>query len=320
MFFEIIIFIASIFIFSFLGSHLIKTLTNIAKFLKVREFVLAFFLMAFATSLTNLFVDVGAALAGLPQLAFGDIMGGNLVDLTLVMALAVFFGKKSLPAESEMVQNSAIFTGAAALLPLLLILDGNLSRIDGIILYLAFAVYTWWLFSKDERFKKIYSEKKEEKTSSSLNRLIKDIFKIIILLLLLVAASQAIIYSAQTFAKGLNVSLGLVGLLIVGLGNCFPEAYVSIVSSRKGQNWLILGEMMGSVIVCATLVLGTVVIISPFRIDDFSPYLIARLFMILDVLFFIVVIRTDQKIEKKEAFLLLMVYITFLLTEIFIRH
>lgn len=320
MILEIILFAISIFALSFLGSHLIKSLTNVARFLKVREFVMAFFLMAFATSLTNLFVGVGAAFRGLPELSFGEIMGGNLADLTIIMALVVFFSKKSLPAESNMVQSSAVFTGIAALLPLLLILDGNLSRIDGVILYLSFAGYTWWLFSKDKRFRKKYREKTtEENNFFSFWQFVKDIFKIIILLILLVLAAQAIIYSAQAFAKGLNISLALVGVLIVGLGNCFPEAYFSIIAARKGKNWLVLGEMMGSIIVCATLVLGTVALIAPFQIDDFSPFLIARIFMIIAVAFFIFVIRTGQKIEKKEGLILISIYILFLLTEIFLK-
>ncbi len=104
--------------------------------------------MAFAASLPNLFVDLNAALHGIPQLAFGDVIGGNLVDLTLVLAIAVFFSKNGLSAESEMVQKSAIFTTVIAVLPLLLILDGRLDRVDGVILIVAFLLYSFWLFSK----------------------------------------------------------------------------------------------------------------------------------------------------------------------------
>ncbi|MBI3631241.1 MAG: sodium:calcium antiporter [Candidatus Staskawiczbacteria bacterium] len=318
MIFYIIGFLISIFVLAWLGPRLIKTLVDLAKYLGLREFIVAFFVMAIAGSLPNLFVDIGAALRGFPQLAFGDIMGGNLVDLTLVMALAIFMSKGSIPAESKMVQQSAMFTAVIAVMPMFLILDGKLGRLDGLILIFAFLVYSFWLFSKGDRFKKIYNTSKRQQPIKGFSKFFKDIIKIIIFLIVLLVASQIIINSAQYFSNKLGVSLSIVGLLIVGLVNCFPETYFSIVSARNGESWMILGDLMGSVISCATLVLGVVAIITPFQINDLSPFLIARIFSIVALMVFLIAIRTGKKITKKEAIILLFVYIVFLLVEIFI--
>ncbi len=317
MFFYIIAFLTSIFILAWLSSRLIKTLVNLAKYLGWREFIVAFFVMAVAGSLPNLFVDIGAALRGFPQLAFGDILGGNLVDLTLVMALAIFMSKGSITAKSKMVQQSAMFTAAISIMPLFLILDGKLGRIDGAILVCAFFIYAFWIFSKEGRFKKIYNKNKRQQPIKGFSNFFKDIIKIIIFLIVLLIASQVIINFAQYVSIKLGISIALVGLLVVGLGNCFPEAYFSIVSARRRESWMILGDLMGSVISCATLVLGIVAIITPFAINDFSPFLIARIFLIVALALFLIVIRTEKKITKKEAMILLFVYITFLLVEIF---
>lgn len=321
MILQIILFIASCFILSWLSAGLIKVLIQIAKYLGWREFMIGFFVMAFATSLPNLFVDISAALKGMPNLAFGDIVGGNLVDLTLVMGLAVLFGKKSSTStKSKTVQTSAIFTAVIAILPLLLILDGYLSRVDGAILLLAFVIYVFWMFSKQERFTKVYStSKKEEKEMHGALWFLINISKLLLFLVLLVATSFVIISSAQLFSEKLGTSLALVGILIVGLGNCFPEAYFSIISAKRGEGWMVLGDLMGSVIVCATLVLGIVAILVPFRIDDFSPFFIARIFTIVAITFYLIVIRTGKQISKKEGLVLLSVYIVFLLTEIFTK-
>ncbi len=313
----VFIFLFSCFILSWLSSRLVKAMVNIAKYLHWREFIIAFFVMAFAASLPNLFVDLNATLQGMPQLAFGDILGGNLVDLTLVLAIAVFFSKKGLSAKSDMVQKSAIFTAVIAVLPLLLILDGKLDRIDGVILIFSFAVYSLWLFSKEERFKKTYSGK-QSRPIRDFKSFLKSLIEIIILLVLLLLSSQAVVSSAQYFSVKLGVSLSLVGILIVGLGNCFPETYFSIISARKEENWLVLGDLMGSVIVCATLVLGIIALVSPFEIKDFSPFLIARIFLIIAAIFSLIFFRSGKKITKKEGLLLLFIYIVFLLTEIFL--
>jgi len=313
-------FITSCIVLSWLSKSLIKTLIRLAKYLKWKEFIVGFFVMAFATSLSNLFVDVNAALQGMPQISFGDVVGGNIVDLTLVMALAVLFSKKGIPARSRMVQKSAFFTVIIAVLPLLLILDGTLNRVDGAIMLLAFFAYAFWIFSKEDNFTKIYNNvSKKDKKAMDAFWFLKNVAKLVILLALLLLTSFIVIETAKFFASSLQTSLALVAVLIVGLGNCFPEIYFSIVSARKGESWMILGNLMGSVIVCTTLVLGIVSLISPIKIEDFSPFLIARAFTLLAVAFYFFSIRSDRKITKKEGLVLLFIYILFLLAEIFLK-
>lgn len=313
---QVLVFIVSILALSWLSSRLVGTLIVIAKYLKWREFIIAFFVMAFAASLPNLFVDVNAAMNGMPEVAFGDIVGGNLLDLTLVMAVAVLFSAKSLPAESEMAQKSAIFTTVIAVLPILLVWDGHLNRADGVILLVAFALYTWWLFAKEDRFKKVYRGR-PSKTPKSIFSFAIDIAKIIIFIALLLVASHFIVGSAQTFSEKLNIPLSLVGIFIIGLGNVFPEAYFAIISARRQEGWLILGDLMGSVIVCATLVLGIIALFFPFRIDDLSPFLITRIFTVIAALLFVLFIRTGKKITKNEGLLFLAIYIVFIMVQAF---
>jgi len=316
-----------VFVISFLllfwsGSQLVKNLMDIAKYLGWREFVVAFFVMAFAASLPNIFVGINSALQGIPELSFGEIVGGNMVDMTLAAALAVLVGGNPIKIKSRMVQTSTIFTVVIALLPWILILDGNLGRGDGIVLLLAFALYAFWLFSKGERFRKTYrvSEKKQKNLSAKqFKTFLKNLIKTLIALFLLIVASWGIVKSARVFSDTLGVSIPIIGILLIGLGNALPETYFAIASARKKRTWLILGNLMGSVIVCATLVLGIIVLISPIENIDLSPFVIARIFLIISSVFFLVAVRTDQKITKKEALVLLAIYILFLLSEAFFR-
>ncbi len=335
----VLIFIISCFLLFWSGSRLVKGLMKMAKFLGWREFVVAFFVMAVAGSAPNLFIGINSALRGIPQLSFGEIVGGNVADLTLAVALAVLIGGSALPVRSRMVQTSTIFTAAIAVLPLILILDGVLGRVDALILLSAFAFYIFWLFSKKERFQRVYVNNKHNKENKKENSAIKHeprdwktieygIFrqfknffkafgKVIIALLLLLVASEGIVRSAQAFSSALGVTLPVVGILIVGLGNALPETYFAILSARKKRTWMILGNLMGAIIICATFVLGVVALIHPIEITDFSPFAIARVFLIISALFFLVFVRTDRKITKKEAWFLLLIYVTFVVAEVF---
>ena len=289
---------------------------RIARFLGWKEFVVAFLVIAFIGSLSNLFIGITSALHKIPQLSFGDIIGGNLIDLTLAVGLAVLVAK-GLPAESRTVQTTSIFTILIAILPLLLILDGVLGRGDGIILLLCFFIYIFWLFSKKERFTKIYDED-EVYVTKKFKFFLKDLGKVTLGVIFLILAAQGIVSSAQFFAKSFNVSITLIGLLIVALGNALPEIYFAVVSAKKGETWMILGGLMGAIIVSATLVLGIVALICPIEITDFSPLVAGRFFLVISALLFLLFVRTQQKITRKEAIVLFLIYILFLMVEIII--
>jgi len=314
MLFYIFIFIGSCALLFWSGKWLIEVLIRMAKFLEWREFVVAFIIIAIAASIPNFFVGITSAFHGIPQLSFGDVVGGNLVDLTLAVALATLFAK-GLPAESRMVQTSAIFTMFVAILPLLLILDGTLGRGDGILLISVFFFYLFWLFSKKERFTKVYGSKKNS-VIKQFRVFIKDLGRLILGVALLLLAAEGIVRSALFFSQSLDLSLALVGILIVGLGNAIPETYFAVIAARKVKNWMILGDLMGSVIMASTLVLGIVALIYPIEIPDFSPYAVARFFLIISAMFFLFFVRTDRKITKKEALFLFLIYITFVTVEI----
>ena len=310
----ILLFILSCGVFFISGQWLLTAIVRIARYLEWREFVVAFVVVAIATSLPNLFVGITSALNHIPQLSFGDVLGGNLFDLTAAVAIAALFAK-GLPADSKMVQTSALFTMIIAVAPLFLILDGVLGRGDGLLLILLFAFYMFWLFSKKERFCKVY-EKKKESILKDFKNFLKDIVKVLAGLVLLVFASQGIVFTAKYFSVALNLPIGLVGILIVGAGGALPETYFAAVAARKVQTWMTLGNIMGSVIIIGTLVLGVVALIEPIEIIDFSPYIIARFFLILAAIFFFSFVRTDRKLVTKEALVLLFMYVAFIILEL----
>ncbi len=315
---HVFVFIVSCLVLALSGKWLVSALSRIAKFLGWREFVAAFIIIAFGTSVPNLFVGIISALHKIPQLSFGDVIGGNVIDLTLVIALATLI-TGGISTDSKMVRSSSVFTIFIAVLPLILALDGSISRIDGVILIMAFFLYIWWLFSKEERFSKVYKGAPQNNSFKSLKHFFKDICILIAGLALLVLSAEVIVRSASYFSVNLGASIVSIGLLIVALGNCLPETYFSIASAKAGQTWMILGNLMGSVIICATLVLGVVALIYPIEISDFSPFVVARFFMVVSALFFLVFLRTDRKITRKEGVFLLLLYISFVITEILIK-
>ena len=286
-----------------------------AQFLRWKEFVVAFILMAFATSIPEFFVGVTAAINGIPELSLGDIFGANIINLTLAIGLAVLFLGK-LEIERETVRRNSILVAIIALLPVLLLFDGDISRIDGVILLLAFVFYITWLFDRKELFSKVYDETPEIKKKKLVEGFLRDLGIFLGSVILLLLAAHGIVKSASYFAEFIGVPVGIIGILLVGAGTALPEVYFSIRAGRAGQPGMILGNLMGCVAITSTLVLGVVALICPIKIADFSPFAAARIFLLISVLLFLFISRTHEKISKTEAIILLLIYFVFLVFEI----
>lgn len=311
-FLYLIIFIVSFITLILSSSWLIDALIKLARFLGWKEFVVAFFTMALAGTLPNLSVGLSSVLHRVSQLSFAEIVGGNIANLTLTIALAALVSQRGLTLASRTVQSSAIFTLIVAILPLLLIADGVLSRTDGLILILAFVIYTYWLFRKEDRFSKPYNGIKPLTFKTAF----QNIGILIGSIALLLSAAEGIVRSATFFSLSLNFPLVLIGTLIVGLGNALPEIFFSIQAARRGNDWLVVGNAMGAVIMPVTLVLGLVAFLYPIKTFDFSPFAIGRLFLVLAAVCFLIFLRTGQKVTKKEAVFLLLIYLSFVLAEL----
>jgi cation:H+ antiporter len=308
----VLIFLFSFFLLFWSSNFLVESLKKISKFLGWKEFVVSFFIVAFSTTIPNFVVDVTSAIKNVPHLALGDVIGTNIVDLTLIVGVSALISKAGLSLPSRTVQGSSIFTILVAILPLILILDGELSRADGILLIFIFLVYLFWLFQKKERFEKIYDGIKEPLT---LKFFLKNLLFLFFSISILLLSAQGIVKSALFFSSFFKVPLTFIGALIVGFWTALPELSFCFQAAKKSQDWMIVGDVMGSVILTTTLVLGTVSLISPIKNLSFSQLLVARIFLLISAILFFVFVRTDKKITKKEGFFLIFLYFLFLFTQ-----
>jgi len=332
---DIIIFLIS-WVMLFISSRwLVKSLARLSRFLGWREFIVSFFIVSIVGSTPNLFVGVLSALNKVPQLSLGDVLGGNLIDLSLVIGLAALFAKKGIPAKSRTVQTTALYTIFVAILPILLISDGVLGRADAIILILLFIAYLLWVFSNKERFTLIYPGKSDETWKKEVRKIkeshgpfvfferIKIIFKnagiAIAGTILMAIASIGIVKSSLSIIHIYNIYPIVFGTLIISFGNCLTDAFFSIDAAIANRTWMILGDLMGSVIVTGTLVLGIVALICPINVPLLLYFSIARVFLIVAALLFLFFIRTGKVITKKEASILFLVYIVFIIIEFFAK-
>ncbi len=313
--FYVSVFLLSSIMLAIAGDWLVRSLARIARYFGWQEFIAAFFIMSVAVSVPELFIGITAAAEGIPELSFGNIVGANIIHFTLALALAtIVLGE--LKFESVQIRTSVNFTFLFALLPFLLMIDGDLSRADGVILMSSFFIYVLWVFSKRERFSQQYQPLalNGHQLLSPLEKFrqfMKDVGLFVAGISVLIAASQGIVNSAAFFADIFNIPLVVVGVFIVGLGTALPETYFAVASARRGNAWMVVGNLLGSTVLTASFVLGLVAFIHPIVIVDFSPYVVARAFLVMSAVALLLFSRTEHKITSREAFAMLTLYILF---------
>ncbi len=316
---EILIFISSCLVIILSSRWVIDSLSKLARSLGWKEYVVAFFTVSLGAVLPEFTIGIRSALGGVPELSLGNIMGQNIILLTFAVAVCTLV-VRGIIVQSRTVRTGATFAAFAVTLPFILLHDGVLSRIDGLILILSFGFYVFWLFGKDDRFVKNYekSAKKIEKKAGYL----KHIGISIASFLLVVLSAEGIVYSAKEFALILDVPEGLIGILLVGAGVALPEIYFSLKLATKGRSWMILGGLTGAVAISSTLVLGSVALVNPIVLSDpphltSSPYFISMMFLVFSGVALWFFVRTNNKLTKKEAIYLFLIYFTFLISELY---
>ncbi len=313
-FLEIAIFVLSCLAIITSSRWVIDSLSTLARSLGWKEFVVAFFTVSLGAVLPELTIGIRSAVEGIPELSFGNIIGQNIILLTIAVAICVF-AVKGILVQSRTVRAGTAFAAFAVILPFALLHNGQLSRIDGLILIGSFFLYVFWLFKKEDNFIKKYEI--EEDVAKTKSGCLKHFLIVLGSFIIIVFSAEGIIYSAKEFASVLNISEGLVGILLVGAGVALPEIYFSVRLARKGRSWMILGGLTGAVSISSTLVLGIVVLINPIIINDFSAYSVSRIFLILAGVLLWFFVRTNNMLTRKEAIILSLIYLGFLFSELY---
>ncbi len=313
-FFEISIFILSCLAIIISSRWVIDSLSRLAYSLGWKEYVVAFFTVSLGAVLPELTIGIRAAVEGIPELSLGNVIGQNIILFTLAVAICTFVVKGIL-VQSRTVRSGTTFAVFSVILVFVLLSNGGLSRIDGLILITSFFLYVYWLFKKEDNFIKNYEEYDGEIIGKK--GYLKQFLIFLGSFLIVIFSAEGIVYSAKEFAVIFNVPEALIGIMLVGAGVALPEIYFSVKLATRGRSWMILGGLTGAVAMSSTLVLGVVTMINPIEIVDFAPYSISRMFLILSGLVLWFFVRTSNRLTRREAIILFLIYFAFLFSEIF---
>lgn len=308
MFLSFVILLISLFVVIKSANFAIKYSTSLVEVFNLPKYIVGFAIVAVISILPEAFISVTSALEGIPSFGLGTLFGSNIADMTLVFALVIFLSGKKLKIESQFIKNKFLYLGAISI-PIILGINGYYSRMEGVLLILVGLSFYYVILKKNLHFTKINREK---------FRIEHIIFLLLSMGGLLLGSHFTVKYGVS-LAQGLGVRPILIGMLVVGLGTTLPELFFSVKAAKKYQDELALGDILGTVVADATIVIGIMALINPFSFNIRIIY-ITGFFMFISMFLLFYFMKSDKILSKKEAVFLFIFYIVFVLTEFFVNR
>ena len=273
---------------------------NIASRFGVSQMVIGLTIVAMGTSMPELCVSMVSALKGTPDLAVGNVVGSNTLNTLLIVGCSALVAPIMVKRSS--VRRDIPFAVLASLLMLIFCLDGGIDRLDAALLFILFAVFMFVTVKYGK------NEGTEAKTTAA--PLGKATLLLVVGLVCLILGSNLFVDNASFIASTLGVSDAVIGLTIVAGGTSLPELATSMVSAKKGNSDIAIGNVIGSNVFNILMIIGVTGLVKPMHIKGITSLdLIVMLASMLLLWFFC---RTTYKVKRWEGAVLAISYIAYL--------
>lgn len=240
------------------GELFVRSAVGLAAWARVPARLVATTVVAFATSSPELAVSIGAARVGEPELALGDALGSNIVNFGVVLALGLLLAGSSVAraATGRDYPVALLVPGVTALLAL----DGELSRVDALVLLAGFVA--WLGLSAREAHQSRGSDAEGAGQRSRWATLASAVAG----LALLVAAAQLVVSGATGVAATIGLDLFVTGAILVAIGTSVPEIATVISAKLRRHHEVALGTVLGSNIFNGALIVSVAALIRPIPV------------------------------------------------------
>jgi cation:H+ antiporter len=302
--FHSLIALASLVIVAKSADMIVYGITNYARKLGVSDYLIGFLVVSIGTAIPELIASVTGASIGQGAIAFGTVFGSNLFKIPLLGLILLII--KKIKIKQKIGMNAPIVTLFVTVLPLLLIIDGTLSRVDGAILLIAFLIYVTKLWHGEDELGKM--EKNIE-----IKRIWKDALIFSLALTALLLSARFLVFSSISISEILNISPYIIGLIVIGIGASAPELTIQIRSMLKHHQDIAFGNVLGSLVANSAFVLGIASIIKPISIQP-QILFITSIFMVTGIIYMLVIMG-KKEVNWKHGLILISFYLLFLLAE-----
>ena len=282
-----------------------------ASYLGVSSMVVGLIVIGFGTSAPEMVVSAIAAMKGNPHLALGNAIGSNITNIALVLGVGI--SVSPLLICSNTVKRELPILLVVTLFVLLLMWDGEQSRMDGAILIASmFSMALWmaWLGLRKSRDKDILEDEFEAEMPQNVSKKAAWLW-LLFGIIMLPVASHLMVHGATTIAKMMGMSDVIIGLTIVALGTSLPELSATIACMKKNEHDLALGNIIGSNMFNLLGVLGISASIKAYKLPESflaTDYLVMFDLTLMLLIFSLVFAAKKKPIPRIVGYLFVISY------------
>jgi cation:H+ antiporter len=252
------------------AEFLVRGASRVAAAAGISSLVVGLTVVAFGTSSPELAVSVMSAFKGQADLALGNVVGSNIFNVLFILGLSAVI--VPLVVAQQLVRFDVPVMIGVSLLVFGVGFDGNIGRIDGLLLFAGAVAYTVFLIRQSRKegsaaVKSEYEQEFGEEVRKGGGEWLKNIGLIVIGLAGLMLGSKWLVDSAVAIAQSFGVSELVIGLTIVAAGTSMPEVATSVVAAIRGERDIAVGNVVGSNIFNILCVLGLSSVIAPSGIE-----------------------------------------------------
>lgn len=307
--FQIVALILSLFILGKSADFLVTAVTRVGFNLKLSRFITGFLLLGVATSTPEMLIAINSSLAGIPQLSLGNLLGANIVLLTLIAGGTAVLARGVTLKSGFNKPFQLALVAVLIFSPIIVLLDSHLSRLDSLFLAALYSGYLSYIY----RLNSTDSPPLEKQLMN--HQLLHSLLLSVIGLLGVIISSKAVVSVSLSLAPFLGLPPVAIGLLVLSVGTNLPELSVAFAAVKKHESSLVLGDILGSA-ATNTGIVALLGLLSPFDINFGATYHISSLFLIASLLLFTALTRSKNRLSSLEGVFLLAVYIAYLTSEI----
>ncbi|MDD3663221.1 MAG: hypothetical protein PHT84_05120 [Candidatus Pacebacteria bacterium] len=296
-------FVILFFILGYGADLVIFNLKEIGKALGLKIFFLGI-ILGIITSLPELAVGFNAVVKDIPGISAGNLFGGIIVLLSLILGLNIVFNRE-ITTDGKIFNLFSFFV--LIILAILLSLDGVIGVVDGVILMLVYLFSVWFLYKKNKPNINYSVEMISQK------KIYQEIFFIAVGLVLIIVSSGLIIRLAEDILEFFKVSPFLIGIIFFSLGTNLPEITVSFKAWRNKNTELSISNLLGSG-AANIFILGLLASIQKINIEINKEFYLLIFTVALILALFAIFYRTGKRFSFFEGLVFLGVYILFILS------
>ena len=290
------------------GDWLLKSAVGMSLRLNISKIIIGMTVVSFATSAPELIVSIKSAMAGFPDIAIGNVVGSNIANIGLILGVVMIISKMKVDVSFFKTDWPAVMVSSFLLYGMLLY-DGEISRIDGVLLFLLLIAFVVYLIKSQKG-----NESEIEVPLEDTMKMYKVIGFLVIGGIALYAGSELLIKGAVNLATAFGVSDRVIAVTVVAIGTSIPELSASLIAAIKKESSISIGNVLGSNIFNILSVIGFSAIIHPIKFMDSRLLTFDMIWMLGFALILPLLVLMPKKgfLDRKAGIILVTSYVLFL--------